>query len=138
MAIGCHVYSLAVLLVMCLLVACSDPKVTVRQDAHQRCFIHKFCLSVCLLPWHSSLSVHNFQGAFSRVTKLARPLAKVVSCCLLGEAHQTESYRHFYNKKTVWLLLEIFLYAYGISIKAFGAQVEQKIRMLDRLLFSLV
>ena len=39
-----------------------------------------FCL-VCLLPWHSSLSAHNFQGAFSRATKLARPLAKVVIYC---------------------------------------------------------
>ena len=39
--------------------------------------IHKFCLSVCLLPWHSSLSAHYFHSAFSRATKLARPLAKV-------------------------------------------------------------
>ena len=40
-----------------------------------------FILSVCLLPWHSSLSVHYFHGVFSRATKLARPLAKVVSYC---------------------------------------------------------
>ena len=42
-----------------------------------------FILSVCLLPWQSSLSAHNFQGAFSRVTKLASPLAKVVFYCLV-------------------------------------------------------
>ena len=44
-------------------------------------FILSVCLSVCLLPWHSSLSAHYFHGAFSRATKLARPLAKVVSYC---------------------------------------------------------
>ena len=45
--------------------------------------IHSFCLSVCLLPWHSSLSVHYFHITFSRAIKLARPfkLAKVVSYC---------------------------------------------------------
>ena len=54
----------------------------------ERCFIDcaarhapKVLHSVCLLPWHSSLSAHNFQGAFSTTTKLARPLAKVVFYC---------------------------------------------------------
>ena len=37
--------------------------------------------SVCLLPWHSSLSVRYFHSAFSRAIKLARPLAKVVFYC---------------------------------------------------------
>ena len=78
MSTGSYVHSLAVLFVMCLLVACF---LTARQDTHQRCFIHKFIHSVCLLPWHSSLSAHNFQGAFSRAIKLGRPLPKVVFYC---------------------------------------------------------
>ena len=40
-----------------------------------------FINSFCLLPWQSSLSAHNFQGAFSRAIKLARPLPKVVFYC---------------------------------------------------------
>ena len=43
--------------------------------------IHSFIHSFCLLPWHLSLSAHYFHLAFSRATKLARPLAKVVSYC---------------------------------------------------------
>ena len=37
-------------------------------------------LSFCLLPWKSSLSAHNFHGAFSRATKLAY-LSNVVFYC---------------------------------------------------------
>ena len=98
---------------------------------------HSFCLSVCLLPWHSSFSVHNFQGGFSRATILARPLAKVVIYCLvvfwkecteqkatnipkhektkqqiLSTAIKTLFYKEnkIWNKKYVWILLEMFLY----------------------------
>ena len=58
---------------------------------------HSFILS---FPWHSSLSVHNFQGAFCRATKLARPSCLLMFGCLLEEAHQTESYRHSKTRKT--------------------------------------
>ena len=69
--------------------------------------IHSFCL----LPWQSSLSAHNFQGAFSRAIKLARPLAKVVFYCsvVFWKKRTEQKATNIPKHEREWT--EIFLYS---------------------------